>query len=448
MTSSQLTSSLNYQIRSGDTLEYDHAAQVGRGGFSLRFSNGAYSPDSSDYAPDGNWHHSSASLNSSVGLILAGATFGIQASTPTTGQWDMWLANILIHSSDGTTHAIYTGGAMSASLWSPCGGNNLTAVGEYVTTGGSTHFQHQDLLGTERLRTNAAGVTESTYSSLPFGDGFAKPGTDDDANHFANLDHDTETDTHHAQFRQYSSTQGRWMSPDPSRRSYKLRNPQSLNRYAYAMNNPLALVDPSGLEAESCADGDGGGSSDEMSCGYDNGGTDGGGGGGGGDGGGGGGCDDADACVTTSDPSGCDYADACVTTSNPPEESTTQDGCDAGCWTPPEQTVTNDPSGAPSNPTQNGCKVVNGRTVCPSPLDDKANKMEQGKNYRDADPMCSLHVVDAADGTEDVHVDEYNPNYSPLGLIFHLLNDAWPDHLYRKNGHYSPLFPAGRDNCR
>ncbi|MDR3414046.1 MAG: RHS repeat-associated core domain-containing protein, partial [Formivibrio sp.] len=65
-------------------------------------------------------------------------------------------------------------------------------------------------------------------------------------NHYATLDHDVETDTDYAQFRQYSNAQGRWLSPDPYGGSYNWRNPQSFNRYAYVGNNPLADVDPSG----------------------------------------------------------------------------------------------------------------------------------------------------------------------------------------------------------
>src|SRR5579883_1501068 len=84
--------------------------------------------------------------------------------------------------------------------------------------------------------------------------------------------------TTHGWFRQYSSAQGRWMSPDPYDGSYDLSSPQSLNRYSYALNNPLAFVDPSGLEYEEACDEDG---NCEV---YDDG------GGGGGDGGGGGGC--------------------------------------------------------------------------------------------------------------------------------------------------------------
>jgi len=38
------------------------------------------------------------------------------------------------------------------------------------------------------------------------------------------------------------------MSPDPYDGSYNLGNPQSMNRYVYAMNNPLSNVDPSGKD--------------------------------------------------------------------------------------------------------------------------------------------------------------------------------------------------------
>jgi len=113
----------------------------------------------------------------------------------------------------------------------------------------STSFQHQDWLGTERLRTTYNGGVEGTYTSLPFGDAqtTVAPGTDLDPYHYASLDYDSETSTDHAQFRQYNSTQGHWMSPDPYSGSYDFSNPQSMNRYVYALSNPLSAVDPSGL---------------------------------------------------------------------------------------------------------------------------------------------------------------------------------------------------------
>src|SRR6267154_6344476 len=48
--------------------------------------------------------------------------------------------------------------------------------------------------------------------------------------------------------REYSY-QGRWSSPDPAGlAAVDPSNPQSWNRYAYVMNNPLALTDPDGLD--------------------------------------------------------------------------------------------------------------------------------------------------------------------------------------------------------
>ncbi len=49
-------------------------------------------------------------------------------------------------------------------------------------------------------------------------------------------------------FRDYHATQGRWVSPDPAGlAAVDMANPQTWNRYAYVMNNPLGYVDPSGL---------------------------------------------------------------------------------------------------------------------------------------------------------------------------------------------------------
>ena len=131
-----------------------------------------------------------------------------------------------------------------------------TPVAYYTTAassaGAATHFEHQDWLGTERMRTayNANGsptyTVEATFTSQPWGDDQGTAGADTDANHYAQLDHDSESDTDHAQFRQYSNRQGRWLSPDPYSGSYDFSNPQSMNRYVYVLNNPLSMVDPVG----------------------------------------------------------------------------------------------------------------------------------------------------------------------------------------------------------
>ncbi len=47
-------------------------------------------------------------------------------------------------------------------------------VAYYTAT---THFQHQDWLGTARLQTGYNGVVEASYYSLPFGDSFSGGGS-------------------------------------------------------------------------------------------------------------------------------------------------------------------------------------------------------------------------------------------------------------------------------
>ena len=149
---------------------------------------------------------------------------------------------------------VYNAAGQRATIWN---GNTKTVIqGQYYWggkrvayyNGGSLHFQHQDWMGTEHIRSSYNGGGDGQFTSLPFGDDLTTTGgTDTDAYHFAQIDHDYETDTEHAQFRQYSSAQGRFLSPDPYGGSYDPSNPQSFNRYAYVMNNPLSFIDPNGL---------------------------------------------------------------------------------------------------------------------------------------------------------------------------------------------------------
>jgi RHS repeat-associated protein len=59
---------------------------------------------------------------------------------------------------------------------------------------------------------------------------------------------DIETGLDYFINRYYSSTQGRFTSVDPTLQSIDPANPQTLNRYTYALNNPLAFIDPDGLD--------------------------------------------------------------------------------------------------------------------------------------------------------------------------------------------------------
>jgi RHS repeat-associated protein len=113
--------------------------------------------------------------------------------------------------------------------------------------GGQTQFEHQNWLGTERVRTTYNGTVAMSINSLPWADGHTPSGDNGDQHDFALMDRDLEDNTEHAQYRQYSTNLGRWQSPDLYSGSYDFTNPQSFNRYTYALNNPSSLIDPLGL---------------------------------------------------------------------------------------------------------------------------------------------------------------------------------------------------------
>ena len=50
--------------------------------------------------------------------------------------------------------------------------------------------------------------------------------------------------------RYYSSSLGRFMAVDPASRSSSPLNPQTWNRYTYALNNPISYFDPDGEAAQ------------------------------------------------------------------------------------------------------------------------------------------------------------------------------------------------------
>ena len=65
---------------------------------------------------------------------------------------------------------------------------------------------------------------------------------------------DAESGNDYFGARYFSSTMGRWMSPDPTGLALATaENPQSLNLYAYVNNNPLSMIDPDGLQVAPAA---------------------------------------------------------------------------------------------------------------------------------------------------------------------------------------------------
>jgi RHS repeat-associated protein len=132
---------------------------------------------------------------------------------------------------------------------------NVYGEGKLIATydEAGLHFHLTDPLGTRRMQTTAAGVPELDCQSLPFGDqqscsptAFA-PADDSTPLHFTGKERDTESGNDYFGARYYGSSMGRFLSPDPLLDSGLPDDPQTWNRYTYALNNPLRVVDPTGL---------------------------------------------------------------------------------------------------------------------------------------------------------------------------------------------------------
>ncbi len=104
-----------------------------------------------------------------------------------------------------------------------------------------------DPLGSSRYVQGAGGLTHAESDYYPFGGERVISNTLASANNykFTGMERDTESGLDHTLYRQFTSTYGRWMSPDPM--TGDITNPQSLSRYTYVLDNPATLADPDGL---------------------------------------------------------------------------------------------------------------------------------------------------------------------------------------------------------
>jgi RHS repeat-associated protein len=156
---------------------------------------------------------------------------------------------------DGTVYTVTTSAdvldEVKGTTWKRSeiyvGGKHLATV-----TASGVVFVHGDWLGTERARTNMAGVVCESMTSLPFGDNATPAGSCNLSPDFlTGKPRDAESGLDDFGARYLSSQWGRWMSADwtaaASAVPYAtLTNPQSLNLYAYVGNDPIDGQDRDG----------------------------------------------------------------------------------------------------------------------------------------------------------------------------------------------------------
>jgi RHS repeat-associated protein len=107
-------------------------------------------------------------------------------------------------------------------------------------------YYHTVAIGSVRMVTDAAGQVVARYDFQPFGillDQTPPPALE--RRQFAGKERDSETGFDYFGARYYSSIQGRFTSPDTA--PHDPENPQTLNKYRYALNNPLRYIDRDGL---------------------------------------------------------------------------------------------------------------------------------------------------------------------------------------------------------
>jgi RHS repeat-associated protein len=143
-------------------------------------------------------------------------------------------------STDGTTTTkqIYLGDKMIAT---------------YKTTSGTTthYYVQPDNIRGSSIVTDSTGTKNQLLDYLPFGDiRLNEQATSfDEKDKFGGHPYDADTDLNYLGARYYNAKIGRFISEDPTATfspESLLSDPQQLNTYAYARNNPLTNIDPDG----------------------------------------------------------------------------------------------------------------------------------------------------------------------------------------------------------
>jgi RHS repeat-associated protein len=147
----------------------------------------------------------------------------------------------IVYTPAGSKFAIMSGTTFQKGFVSLPGGSMAV-----YNSSGLAYYRHSDWLGSSRFASTPTRTMYSDGAYGPFGEGYAQGGTIDPS--FTGMNQDTTTNLYDFPAREFG-TQGRWPSPDPAGKgSVTMSDPQSLNRYSYARNNPMGSVDPTGMK--------------------------------------------------------------------------------------------------------------------------------------------------------------------------------------------------------
>ncbi len=151
----------------------------------------------------------------------------------------------IVYNVDGSKLALMSGQTVT-KVFVPLSGG-ATAV---YASSGIAYYRHSDWLGSSRIASTPSRTVYYDGAYAPYGENYAETGTTD--RNFTGQNQDLTPGSSGLLYdfpnRELHSIQGRWISPDPAGiNAVDPTNPQSWNRYAYVLGNPLANTDPLGL---------------------------------------------------------------------------------------------------------------------------------------------------------------------------------------------------------
>ncbi len=255
----------------GDTLALTYQSNFSYDRFGNRYQKQTQNAQSLSYIPV-----EETDINKSTNRLTSGTTYdnagnvtvdqkfrGRQYRYDANGRmW--WSANI-----DNTGEATSVYDALGQRVRTTAYGNTKTMVydvfgrmiAEYdsqpQTGTGGTKYLMSDVQGSTRVLTDGGGTVIARRDYQAFGGeiganvGLRTPGqkydvSDSNRQRFALTERDA-TGLEHTWWRKYDSSSGRWTTPDPYNGSMSIGDPQSFNRYSYVKNDPVNLIDPTGL---------------------------------------------------------------------------------------------------------------------------------------------------------------------------------------------------------
>jgi RHS repeat-associated protein len=172
----------------------------------------------------------------------------LQTGTSTTNIYPFKWLSVASSTASGakystTTEYVFNGDTLLATIDQQIAGGAATGTAQ-------TRYIHPDHLGSTNVVTNASGTVVQTLDYYPYGNTRISVGTNANEKRQFIGEFSDDSTLSYLNARYYNPSQGQFLSEDPMFISGPARenliDPQSLNSYSYANNNPIRNKDPTG----------------------------------------------------------------------------------------------------------------------------------------------------------------------------------------------------------